>query len=93
MIKIVQISRQNKLPLFSSDPDSVKQGALGCVGYTQYAVGRMAGKLLAQVLEGHKLLKIQRPAEPEVFINETSAKIFGLNIPSSILGMTVNKVK
>ena len=93
MAKIVQIARQNKLPLVSSDPDSVKQGMLGCVGYTQYAVGQAAGKLLVQVLQGYRLLKIARPSKAEVFMNETSANALGIKIPESVLGMKVNIVE
>ena len=37
--KLVQMSCKYKLPVFSSDPDSVKSGVFACVGYTQYEVG------------------------------------------------------
>jgi putative tryptophan/tyrosine transport system substrate-binding protein len=87
MPKLVQMSREHKLPVFSSDPDSVKQGVLACAGYTQYAVGRTAGKLLVQVLEGNKILAITKPEKFDVFINKKSAEIMNINIPSEIIGI------
>lgn len=93
MAKLVQISRDNNLPVFSSDPDSVKQGVLACVGYTQYAVGRAAGKLLVQVLNGQKLLKIVKPEKIEIFMNTITAGKIGIKVQSVLIGKEVNLIK
>jgi putative ABC transport system substrate-binding protein len=93
MAKLVQISRDNHLPVFSSDPDSVKQGVLACVGYTQYAVGRAAGRLLVQVLHGQKLLKIVKPEKIEIFINTITAGKIGIKVQSVLIGKEVNLIK
>lgn len=77
---IVKTSRKLKIPVFSSDPDSVKQGIFACIGYSQYEVGRAAGKLLAQILTGETHLKIEKPALSERYINCKTAAILGISI-------------
>lgn len=92
MAKVVEITRENKLPLFSSDPDSVKQGVLGCVGYTQYAVGVEAGNALVEILKNNKIIPIKTPDMIEIFMNEESARLLNIEIPVEILGIKVKKV-
>lgn len=87
MPKLVQMSRKYKLPVFSSDPDSVKSGVLACVGYTQYEVGRTAGRLLVRVFNGERNLKVESPAKVQIFINAKTAKIMGLDIHEKIIGI------
>lgn len=43
---------QSKKPLFVSDPDSVKRGALAAYAYDQRQMGRQVGKIVARVLRG-----------------------------------------
>jgi len=92
MPKLVQMSRKHKLPVFSSDPDSVKSGVLACVGYTQYEVGRTAGKLIARVLNGERNLKIEKPTKSQIFINAKTAEIIGLNIFEKIMDIKTDIV-
>jgi len=85
--KLAQMSKKHKLPIFSSDPDSVKQGITACIGYTQYAVGRTAGKLLVRVLKGEENIAIERPNQAQIFINKSSADIMGIATPEKLLGI------
>ena len=92
MPKLVQLSRQHKLPVFSSDPDSVKQGVLACIGYTQYEVGRTAGKILVRVLNGEKLIKVEKPKKAQIFINKITADSMGIVVPDKLLGIKTDIV-
>lgn len=92
MPKLVQMSRKHKIPVFSSDPDSVKMGVLACIGYTQYEVGRTAGRLLVRVLNGENNLKIEKPTKAQIFINQKTAKIMGLDVPEQMLGIKTDIV-
>jgi len=85
MPKLVNMSRKHKMPIFSSDPDSVKQGILACIGYTQYEVGRTAGELLVGTLSGSKKLLVKKPSKAEIFINQRTADIMKIKIPSKLL--------
>ena len=91
--KLVQISQKNKLPIYSNDPDSVLKGFTACVRYTQYSVGRVAGKLLVKTLRGEHPLKIEKPQELKIFINEISAKKLGISIPADINGLELKIIK
>lgn len=90
---LVQISREQKIPVFSSDPDSVKHGVLACIGYTQYAVGQQAGRLLVKILSGEKLLEISAPEKAEIWVNKSSAGILGLEVPAEIMKKNVQFVE
>ncbi len=92
MPKLVQLSRQHKIPVFSSDPDSVKQGVLACIGYTQYEVGRTAGKILARILAGEKMIKIEKPEKAQIFINKITANSMGIEVPNELLGIKTDIV-
>ncbi|MCF8494397.1 MAG: ABC transporter substrate-binding protein [Rickettsiaceae bacterium] len=87
MPKLVQLSRQHKIPVFSSDPDSVKQGVLACIGYTQYEVGRTAGKILARVLKGENMVNVGKPEKVQIFINKITADSMGIVVPDELLGI------
>ena len=87
MPKLVQLSRQHKIPVFSSDPDSVKQGVLACIGYTQYEVGRTAGKILARILKGENMVKVGKPEKAQIFINKLTADSMGIVVPDELLGI------
>ena len=91
--KLVLISRKNKLPIYSNDPDSVLKGFTACAGYTQYSVGRVAGKLLVKILGGERSLKIEKPENSKIFVNEISTKKLGLDIPKNINGLELKIVK
>ena len=92
MPKLVQMSRKHKLPVFSSDPDSVRQGVLACIGYTQYEIGRTAGKLLVRILDGERNIAIAKPESAQIFINQKSADIMGINVPGELLGIKTDIV-
>ncbi len=93
MAKLIQLSNKYKLPVFSSDPDSVKQGILACVGYTQYEVGRVAGTLALRILEGERYIAIEKPSKAEIFINKKSADIMNITIPKEIAGFKLEIVE
>lgn len=84
---IIKMTKHYKLPLFTSDPDSVKQGALACVGYTQYEVGRAAGEQLVKVLAGSSELPVVLPSKVSLVVNQTTASLLGIKVGSELIGM------
>lgn len=98
MPKLAYAARHNKVPLFTSDPDSVKQGALGCYGYVQYSVGRAAGRLIAKYLDNdttvlEKGLQIMMPSTADIFINQKTANELGIVVPEVIGNTKVNTIQ
>jgi putative ABC transport system substrate-binding protein len=89
---LIKLSQQHQVPLFSSDPDAVKLGVLGCVGYSQYEVGRAAGKLLVNILKGNPPEKITRPENYDIVINQTTAEKLNITVPKELLGKKIKIV-
>lgn len=86
---LVKLTRQYKIALFSSDPDSVKMGVLACVGYTQYDVGRTAGKQIISVLAGKTAIPITTPAKISLVINKSTALLLNIVVPEQLIGLNV----
>lgn len=86
---LVKLSKQHKIAVFTSDPDSVKLGVLGCIGYTQYDVGRTAGKQIISILAGETHLPIVAPDKVTLVINQTTASVLGITVPKQLLGLNV----
>lgn len=65
-----------KTPLFVSDPDSVKRGALAAYAYDQHQMGRQVGTLVARILKGEKPgdIPVERAAELKFSLNPDTAK-------------------
>lgn len=79
---LVKVYLDAKIPLFVSDPESVKRGALAAYAYDQKSMGRQAGKIVAKVLRGEKPGKIpvEIPTELKVYVNEKTAKKLNITI-------------
>lgn len=77
---LVKQSIKHQLPVFSSDPDSVKLGVLACIGYSQYTIGRKAGIMLVQILKGENNFKIETPEKYEELINKETAEKLGIKL-------------
>lgn len=84
---ISQVCRDNKIPLFASDADVLKKGALAVRGPDQYDLGRQAGRMVAKILRGESKasdLGIEYPDKVGVYLNEKMAKELGIVFPESL---------
>lgn len=81
---IIKISLKKGIPVFASDPESVKNGAVAAVANDQYLVGRKTGALIAHILKGQdvKKLDIQVITANKYYFNEKLLKHFGLSKPT-----------
>lgn len=88
---IVKIGWDVKLPIFSGETSGVERGAAASVGLDYYAVGRLAGDMAADVLDGKPVGSIDSIIAKnlndkfQVLINKTSAERMGLKVPQSAL--------
>lgn len=88
---IVKIGWDVKLPIFSGETSGVERGAAASVGLDYYAVGRLAGDMAADVLDGKPVGSIDSIIAKnlndkfQVLINKTSAEKMGLKVPQSAL--------
>ncbi|HUX78659.1 MAG TPA: ABC transporter substrate-binding protein [Alphaproteobacteria bacterium] len=86
MDSVLKIGFQNKIPVFSSDSDSVAQGALASSGYTHFDTGYAAGKIAAQILTGAKPgdIPVATSQDLSIYINPKTAEKLNISIPEAI---------
>lgn len=70
---VLQTAKQKGIPLFCSDPESVKRGCKGAIAPDQYKMGRCAGEMVVRILKGekgHHISVLQAPSNR--FLNTNS---------------------
>ncbi len=84
---IAKIASSSKIPVFVSDTDMVKRGALASLGPNQYELGKQTGKMLAQILRGKAIkdLPVEFPQKVELVLNEKIAQELGIKFSKEIL--------
>lgn len=76
---ILKVAKKKGIPVFASDPESVKNGAVAAVANDQYLIGRETGALVAHILKGQDVrkLEVQVITASKYYFNETALKHFG----------------
>lgn len=84
---VIKVCQDNKLPFFTGDTESVKQGALGTVGNDEYDCGRQGAEIVARILRGEDPGKIvpQEIRKRVLLINKKAADAIGLTVPQAVL--------
>jgi putative tryptophan/tyrosine transport system substrate-binding protein len=84
---LIQIAKEDKIPLAVHEGSIVEKGALVSYGAGFRQLGLQAAKLIGQVLQEAKPaeIPIQTPERMVLAINLTPARATGLKIPRSIL--------
>lgn len=72
---ILQTAKNNNIPIFSSDPESVHRGCAACIAPDQYQMGRQAGKLVVRLLKGEKAENMPIIKAPTQRFEKESKKI------------------
>ncbi len=91
MPQLASLSYAHKLPVFTSDNGSVKEGAFSSISYSYYAVGRKTGEYIKRLLDGENIknLPITTPGSHQLYINTLAQKALGLEIPEDLLKTAV----
>ncbi len=84
---IAHLSQKAKVPLFVSDTDMVKQGALGALGPDQYTLGLQCADMVSEILEGSSPseMPVQFPTKKERYLNLKVAKAIGLSFSKDMI--------
>ncbi len=84
---IVKATEQNKVPVFVSDTDAVKLGALAALGPNQYEVGKQTGEMIVRLLKGDSIKnqEVEFPKKTELYINLATAKKLNIKISEDVL--------
>lgn len=84
---VLKVSQEHKIPVFSSDPESVERGCLATIAPNQYEIGRQAGKMVVFVLKGTNVEKIplEKASILTLVLNQETARHLGITFPEHIL--------
>lgn len=79
---VIQVAEDKKIPLFTSDADSVKGGAFAAYGFEYQDLGYTTGKMVVEVLQGKKPseLPVRFPEKLDLIINEKAAAAQGVKL-------------
>lgn len=86
MRTVASLALRNNMPLFSADSESVKAGALACLGYSYNAVGTKTGAIVADILEGKDPTEITvaSPETKDIFINQQALEKLNIVLPETV---------
>lgn len=84
---IVNSALKKRIPVYSSDVDQVKEGALAAKGPNQFSLGVQAAEMSLRLLKGERLsdIAIEYPKITEIHINMIMAQALNLRIKDSLL--------
>lgn len=84
---VLNITNQNKVPVFASENGQVKQGSIATLGIDYYLLGKQTGKMAAEILAGADPAKmaVQSSDELKLYLNKKAAQNLGLKIPDAVL--------
>jgi putative tryptophan/tyrosine transport system substrate-binding protein len=84
---VVQVCEDNDIPLFASDVDMARAGAISGLGLDYYVNGEEAAKLAARVLKGENPANIPISMTPMtiVYLCPAAAARMGVTIPPAVL--------
>ena len=87
MPTVLQTAHNNQIPVFASENNSVKQGAIATLGIDYYQLGRQTGSMAARILNGADpaAMEVESSEELKLYINKKSAAEIGLEIPAELL--------
>jgi putative tryptophan/tyrosine transport system substrate-binding protein len=83
---VVQIARDNQIPLIAGDTDSVQRGALAAYAFDYYDLGRQAGLMAAAILRGQSIqdTPVEYAQDLTLSMNEASAEAMGVTVPEEL---------
>ena len=84
---IVKAANNVSIPVFVSDTDIVKEGAIAALGPNQYNLGLQTAKMIVRALRGEEVgsMEIEYPKNIELYLNPKAAKQIGIKIPSELI--------
>lgn len=83
---VLMVAEKAKKPVFASDTDTVKRGAIATYGIDYYEMGKQTGHMVAKILKGQKVADtpVEISKETNLFLNETAAGRFGITISDQL---------
>lgn len=83
---IVKAANNVSIPVFVSDTDIVKDGAVAALGPNQYNLGLQTANMIVSILEGKDIntAPVEFPKKIELYLNPNAAEKVGIKIPKEL---------
>ncbi|PUU90104.1 MAG: ABC transporter substrate-binding protein, partial [Halanaerobium sp.] len=84
---VLNITNQNKIPVFASENGQVRQGAIATLGIDYKLLGIQTGKMAARVLNGESPaeMSVESSDELKLYLNTKAAENLELEIPAAVM--------
>lgn len=95
MPSIIKAATSANIPVYVSDIDIVKDGALAALGPNQYMIGRQTGKMIVRILRGENIniIAIEFPTTTNLYVNSQAAAKLGIVFSEDILQNAIKEVE
>lgn len=96
---VVKIGRETQTPVFTGETRGVDRGALASIGLNYVQVGRLAGLMVADILEGQKpgdidaVIAYQKLPNFDLTVNKSSAAAMGAELPPAVLARATKVIE
>lgn len=92
---IINIATKVKIPVYVSDTDAVKLGAIAALGPNQYKIGLQTAKIIIRSLNGEDLntIAVEFPDSTELYLNEEAAQILNIKLPDDLKNIATKIIK
>ena len=93
---VVKVCRQNKLPLYAADNDSVERGTIAALAFDYYKLGYQTGAMAKRILfDGANVstMPVESLQELSLHVNLKAAEAMGVTVPESVLSRAEKVIK
>lgn len=92
---VLQVAYDHKLPIISTEGDSVRRGALATLGVDYYKLGRQTGTMALEVIKGRNPaeMPIQSQSDLNVVVNLRAARLIGVAMPQSLVDRAIEVIE
>lgn len=83
---LLQLAKDNQIPFFSSDRDTVERGAFATVGFKYYDHGYQVGQMAVEILKGKNPgeMKVTVPDKLDLILNLKAAAEQGITVTDAM---------
>ena len=84
---VLNITNQNKIPVFASENGQVRQGSIATLGIDYNLLGIQTGKMAARILNGANPaeMAVESSDQLKLYLNKKAAENLNLEIPAAVL--------
>ena len=85
---VLTVGRDNALPVFTGDTESVARGAVASLGFDYFQVGRQTAEVVATILGGAEPggIPVTVAEGTDLVVNLSAAEAMGVDLPEAVIG-------